>query len=58
MSRWVMKQADLTGVEPVSDIELTSAPYLTSTSTTRNLPATEAHHSGVTLWTDLSSWTS
>ena len=28
MSRWVMKQAERTGVEPVSDIEFTSAPYL------------------------------
>ena len=53
MSRWVIRQADLTGVEPVSDIEFTSAPYLTNTLTTWNLPATEAHHRGVTLWTDL-----
>ena len=105
MSRWVMKQAERTGVEPVSDIEFTSAPYLevclatfcytlkwlwgermgenikvclatfcytlkwlwgaredgwesertylTRTSTTLYLPATLAHHSGVTLWTDL-----
>ena len=41
------------GVEPVSDMLLTSAPYLTKTSTTRYFPATEAHHKGVTLCTDL-----
>ena len=44
-----MKQADRTGVDPVSDTELTSAPYLTKTSTTLSLPATAAHHKGVTV---------
>lgn len=48
-----MKQADRTGVEPVSDTALMSAPCLSRISTTESFPDTAAHHSGVTTWVDL-----
>ena len=36
-----MKQAERTGVEPVSDIEFTSAPYLVDNDSYVKIPLTE-----------------
>lgn len=43
-----MKQADRTGVDPLSETALTSAPCEIKHFMTRNLPETAAHHNGVT----------
>lgn len=49
-----MKQADLTGVEPVSDTAFMSAPCFRSNSTTFSFPDTAEHQRGVTICVDLS----
>lgn len=53
ISKCVIKQAERTGVEPVSDTALISAPCLSRISTTESFPDTAAHHSGVTTCVDL-----
>lgn len=53
ISKWVIKQADRTGVEPVSDTALMSALCLSRISTTESFPDTAAHHRGVTTCVDL-----
>lgn len=53
-----MKQAERTGVEPLSLPALTSAPASASARSTSRRPATAAHQSGVTVCTERSSGTS
>lgn len=48
ISMWVIKQALLTGVDPLSDTALISAPRFNNNCIIGKLPTTAAHHRGVT----------